>query len=293
MFERILAILLPVALVTLAGFLRGRACDDDFDAANALNMQVCVPALVLHALANPEVTLGSHLVLIQAACACLLLAGLCAWPLAALTGVPGRALVPTSMFNNTGNLGLPVALLAWGEAALAPALLLLVAEMSLHVLLAPWLLGGREARGAPFGTTVMGATAVGLALQATDHGLPAPIAVALDMLGQMAVPLMLLALGVRLGRTHIRHWRAGLIGALVRPLSGLAALSLVLPWVELDAMERGLLIVFAVLPPAMMNFLFAERYGRHPEEVAAIVLIGNLAALATLPPALAFALAPS
>jgi hypothetical protein len=39
-----------------------------------------------------------------------------------------------------------------------------------------------------------------------------------------------------------------------------------------------------------MNFLFAERYAQDPARVASIVLVGNLAAVITLPLALALAL---
>jgi predicted permease len=46
-------------------------------------------------------------------------------------------------------------------------------------------------------------------------------------------------------------------------------------------------MLFGALPPAVMNFVFAERYGQEPERVASIVLIGNLAAVIVLPVALA------
>jgi predicted permease len=51
-----------------------------------------------------------------------------------------------------------------------------------------------------------------------------------------------------------------------------------------------MLLVFGALPPAVLNFLFAERYRQEPERVASIVLIGNLAALIFLPLALALVL---
>ena len=51
-----------------------------------------------------------------------------------------------------------------------------------------------------------------------------------------------------------------------------------------------MLLVFGALPPAVLNFLFAERYRQEPQRVASIVLIGNLAALFFLPLALALVL---
>ena len=41
--------------------------------------------------------------------------------------------------------------------------------------------------------------------------------------------------------------------------------------------------MFAALPPAVLNFMLAERYNVEPHKVAAIVLLGNLASLAVIP----------
>ena len=62
------------------------------------------------------------------------------------------------------------------------------------------------------------------------------------------------------------------------------------PLLGLDAMQTGMLLIFGALPPAVLNFLFDERYKQEPERVASIVLIGNLAALLFLPLALALVL---
>ena len=58
----------------------------------------------------------------------------------------------------------------------------------------------------------------------------------------------------------------------------------------LEGREAAMLLVFGALPPAVLNFLFAERYRQEPERVASIVLIGNLAGLGFLPLALALVL---
>jgi predicted permease len=55
----------------------------------------------------------------------------------------------------------------------------------------------------------------------------------------------------------------------------------------LQGRDAAMLVVFGALPPAVLNFLFAERYHQEPERVASIVLIGNLAAVVVLPLALA------
>ena len=66
--------------------------------------------------------------------------------------------------------------------------------------------------------------------------------------------------------------------------------SAVIQLLGLQGREAAMLLVFGALPPAVLNFLFAERYKQEPERVASIVLIGNLAALVFLPLALAIVL---
>jgi predicted permease len=51
-----------------------------------------------------------------------------------------------------------------------------------------------------------------------------------------------------------------------------------------------MLIVFGALPPAVLNYIFAERYHQEPEKVASIVLIGNMASLLIIPLILAWVL---
>mgnify|MGYP003694294983 CR=1 FL=1 len=51
----------------------------------------------------------------------------------------------------------------------------------------------------------------------------------------------------------------------------------------LDPMQRGLLIIFGSLPPAVLNFMVAEQFKQEPAKVASIVLIGNVMAVAFIP----------
>ncbi len=78
--------------------------------------------------------------------------------------------------------------------------------------------------------------------------------------------------------------------AIARPAIGVALAFAVMLFIDLPPQERALLIVFGALPPAVLNYIFAERYGQEPATVASMVLVGNLAALVTLPIALAIAL---
>ena len=47
-----------------------------------------------------------------------------------------------------------------------------------------------------------------------------------------------------------------------------------------------MLLIFGALPPAVLNFVFAERYQQEPAKVASMVMLGNLGALVFIPLAL-------
>jgi predicted permease len=134
------------------------------------------------------------------------------------------------------------------------------------------------------------ATAAGIAAGLAHPPLPQWVEITLKMLGDISFPLMLFALGVRMGDITFEHWRIGLVGAIVCPLTGLLAGALMVWLLPLTPAQQGMTWIFSVLPPAVLNFLIADRYQQEPAKVAAIVLIGNLGSVAFVPLGLALAL---
>jgi hypothetical protein len=134
------------------------------------------------------------------------------------------------------------------------------------------------------------ATILGLAVSASGLQIWLPLMQSIKLLGDIVIPLMLFSLGVRLADARFESWRIGVFGALTRPLAGLIVAVPLIWFVDLPAEQRALLLVFAALPPAVLNYMFAERYRQEPDKVASMVLIGNLAAVIVLPVVLAFAL---
>ena len=104
------------------------------------------------------------------------------------------------------------------------------------------------------------------------------------------VPLMLLALGVRMAESRITAIGFGVFGAALRPAAGMALAWVAARLIALPPREEALLLVFGALPPAVLNYMLAERYGQEPDKVASMVLIGNLATVVFMPLALAVAL---
>ncbi|HZX32641.1 MAG TPA: AEC family transporter [Rhodocyclaceae bacterium] len=290
MFVRISAILFPILAIVAAGYFYGRRHKPEMAVANRLNMDVFVPALVFGAMAGKSFDLAAFGPLATGALAVVLGSGLIAWPVARLLGVQWRTFVPPMMFNNSGNIGLPLAVLTWGEASLPAAVILFMVENTLHFSLGARMLDPHARLLTLWRVPVVAAAIAGLAVAALKIPVWQPAVIAIKMLGDVSVPLLLFSLGVRMTDVVFGESKVAVVGAVLRPVAGLVLAWTVARLLGLGSQETAMLLVFGALPPAVLNFLFAERYKQEPERVASIVLIGNLAALGFLPLALALVL---
>jgi hypothetical protein len=289
-FERILGIILPVFGIIALGYayarLRGDAVKDDMTAVNRVSMDVLCPLLVFTALAAKDFDLAHNGTLILAGVLISLGSGLLAWPVARLLGYDVRSFVPPMMYNNCGNMGLPLAVLAFGPAGLSAAVALFMASNLVY-----FSVGIRIIEvGRPHTplwrflvSPMMIAMILGIGFAIAHLMLPAPLEQAMRMLGDACIPIMLFALGVRMLDVSLKSWHIGLVGAIMCPLTGLAMAWLLDSLLTFTPVQRGQMYLFAALPPAVFCFMVAERYKQEPDKVASIVLLGNLAALAFVP----------
>jgi predicted permease len=290
LISRLFLIIFPIFAVVAIGYIYARRKSPSMDAANQINMDLFVPALIFHVLAQKTTDLAQFGSLALAAIGVMLISGLLAWPLARLFNIQWKTFVPPMMFTNCGNVGIPVCVLAFGEAALPAMVIVFVLENVLHFSLGTYLLNHRAGLGGLLRMPIIIAAIAGVTFSAADIQLPQFLAQPIEMLGQVAIPLMLFSLGVRLTQIDLADWRVGMLGAVACPVLGVIA-ALPLLWLfDLQGTTASVFLVFAVLPPAVLNFMVSEKFGQEPQRVASIVLLGNLFALVSIPVMLAFLL---
>jgi predicted permease len=288
---RLFGIIFPVFAIVAVGYLYSRWRQPDMTAANQINMTVLLPALIFHVLSGKDFQLAEYGWLALGGGAVMLGSGLLALPVAKTARFSYKTFVPPMMFTNSGNIGLPLAVFAFGEAALPAAVVLFLVETGLHFTLGTYLMDHRAPLHKVLMQPIVAATLIGIAFSLFRWDVPTPVRETVNLLGQASIPLLLFALGTRLTRIDFSEWRIGVLGAVLCPLTGVLMVLLVRPFLELTPLQTSLLLVFGALPPAVLNYLVAEQYRQEPGKVASIVLIGNLAGFISLPVALAFALA--
>jgi predicted permease len=287
---RIAQVIVPVFFIVAVGFFYGRRTRPDLTIFNRVVLDVMAPVLVYTALAAKEFQLRDHTTLLLGGALLILGSGLLAWLLARATQTQPRTLVPVVMFNNCGNMGLPLALLAFGPEHFGAAVALFSISNLIHFSLGARITSAHARTRDLLLSPLMIASALGFASAASGMRPPEMIFTGMKIMGEAMLPLMLFALGVRLTALRREDVPRGLLGAFARPAIGLA-LALPLVWaLDLAGAPRGQLILFGALPPAVMQFLLAERYAQEPERVAAMILLGNALSVVFIPLALALAL---
>jgi predicted permease len=290
MLERVLGIILPVFSIIALGWLYGRRAKPDMGWVNRISMNVLAPALIFSALASKDFDVYENGRLILASIGIVLGSGLLAWPVARWLGADFRTFVPPMMFNNCGNMGLPLAALAFGPAGFSAMVAVFTISNLLHFTVGAWMIDHHARFGRLLRNPMVWSTGVGFAFALVHPPLPEWAASGFKLVGDALIPMMLLSLGVRLLDVRWSDWRIGVVGGLVCPLTGLALAALLSPVLGLDDAQRGLLILFGCLPPAVLNFMVAEQFRQEPGKVASIVLIGNLISIVFIPLGLALAL---
>ena len=280
---RIIEIIFPVLLIVLMGYGYARHNTPNLEWLNRLTLDVLGPLLVLTHLAASDFHLQDHLSLLLAALLIVLGSGLLAWLLARQLGFQIATFVPPNMFGNTGNMGLPLALFAFGPGSLGPAVAMFAMTNLLHFTLGIKLVKRTAHLGKLLFSPMNLATVLGCILSWQAWHMPQALLAPLKMMGDSAIPLMLFALGARMIHLPGHALRAGVVGGLSCPVFGLLVGSMIAPWLSLNSQQLALLFLYASLPPAVLNFLVAERFNQEPEKVASIVLVGNILALVFVP----------
>ena len=290
MLIRIFEVMIPVIAVAGLGFLYSLKRRTDIASINTLSVNVFLPALVFSVMSGQDFDLGQYPELAIAAIAIFLGSGLLAWPVAIALKYDARTFLPPMMFNNCGNLRLPLAILAFGHEGLAPAVVLLIVTNLMYFSVGIYIVDKKvNWRNVLFSPTII-ASIAGLLVSLLKISIPGVIATPIEMLGDALIPVMLFTLGIRLVDVKLSDWKIGLMGAVICPLTGVIIALIIQPILQLPPEQFRPLLLYSALPPAVLVYLVAEQYDQEPMKVAAMVGFGNIAAIAILPMMLPFVL---
>jgi hypothetical protein len=203
---------LPIVAIAAVGFVLGRLRDVDPGPLNTVTVYVLAPALVFHSLTTTTLaasTLVDVAIAVVAYQAVMIVVAGGVGRLIGGTTTGVSAIVLVSTFPNSGNFGIPVSEFAFGEVGRATAVLYLAVQSVLMYTVGVYIAARGNSEGAMAGVrrvfTVPLVYAVVAALVARPLGVVPPTGstamTTLKLVGDSAIPVMLLILGIQLAET--------------------------------------------------------------------------------------------
>jgi malate permease and related proteins len=284
MLEILLDVIGPVAAVAFVGWIWGRARQPfDTPTFSMVATYIGTPCLIVDSLATSGLRAESLASIGLGASLCTLLALAAGFLLVIVSRQRMSTYLPASTFANCGNIGLPLALFAFGKDGLALAIAYLAVHGIFNFTIGQALAAGRFSFRATLLSPLLWATALGALLSVTGSALPLSLGRAAHILGGLTIPMMLLALGWSLNNLRVTSLKWPLAFSALRLLGGFAIGWGVALALGMTGIERGVLVIESAMPVAVYNYMFAARYGNRPEDVAGLVVISTILSLGVLP----------
>lgn len=278
------AIVLPVFLCAGIGLLWSRTGQKfDSDLVSTLVYKIAVPCLIIAIFARVRLTPEAVAAVAGAALAIYLVTAIAAAAVLKAVRLPLPSYLPSLIFPMVGSMGLPICLFAFGKDGLALALVFFTLGAIGTFTIGAAIAAGRASWSKLVSEPAIWAAALAIGLLWTGVTLPKWIRDTTGLLGGMAIPLQLIALGSSLAQFRVTSLPRGVSLSLLRLVLGYCAGFAISALLGLDGLVRAVVILQSAMPVAVSNYLFAVVYKREPAEVAGMVLISTGISFVTLP----------
>jgi predicted permease len=285
-------VVLPVLAVAAAGGIVGRRLGFSLETMSKAVFYLFSPCLVFTSIAEIQLSGGDIARLVLVAVAVFAANAIVAfgWSLARHSDRETRAAgVLSTCVVNQGNMGLPMAALAFGEAGLQIAVVVFVAGVllwsSAGIALGSLARGThspRRAMAAPFRYPSIYAAVAGAVVNVTDFDLPVALAESTRSLGQASVPSMLVVLGLQFRRPRLDDLAEPVASSVNRLVIGPLVAWPIGALIGLGGVTARTSIMMAGMPTAVMSTILAIELDARPELVVRTVIVSTLLSIASL-----------
>ena len=198
--------------------------------------------------------------------------------------------LPTVLFANTGNMGLPIVFYAFGHDGLTLAILYMVCTTFIHYTVGILLFNIKNGPTELLKLPLIYSAIAGLTISFLNIELPVILSRTLQLAGEASIPTMVFALGYKLSEIKITHISRSFLFGGLRIFLGFGFGLLVVKLLNIEGLLANVIILQASMPPAIFNFVLAEKYKQNSQAVASIILAGTIISLVTLPLIVAYLL---
>ncbi|MCX8032485.1 MAG: AEC family transporter [Thermoleophilia bacterium] len=285
--QQLLEIIGPTFFVVALGFLLGKVGKPHVTSLVDVAMFVATPCLVFKTLYSSEIVWAEAARVWASSVFVMAGSFVLAWLVFGLRGKGSPGLYLPIVFSNTINIPVPILYLAFGDEGVKNAVLYYVPNGLAIYTLGVYLASGkkelRQGIKAIFCTPLVYAAVLGLVLNLAGAEIPSVAVRSFELMGQAAVPLMLLVLGVNVTKFGFSYLGRTVTASVIRVGGGLALGWLAVWLFGLSGIARSTVIFEAAMPGAIVVAVLCSRYKTEAALCSSVVLLTTLMAVGVIP----------
>jgi|TARA_B110000008_G_scaffold234120_1_gene238325 predicted permease len=277
-------IVAPVFILAAIGFTWVKiGWSYEIEFVTRLAMTLSVPALIFVALMKANISADTLSNLFLSSLIAYLFLALIFWITGKIFKLNMATYWAPLIFGNTGNLGLPLAMFAFGEVGLGYAVVVFAVMAIGSFSIGVWMVSGGGSINKVFKEPMVWATLLGALFLIQGWQTPKWATNTLELLGQMAIPLMLITLGVALARLKMNLISRAIILSILKLCVSVGVAWIIGIYFELNDIAFAVLVMQIATPVAVTSYLLAQKYGADANEVAGLVIASTALSVFALP----------
>ena len=283
-FLTVLEIVAPVFILAGIGFTWVKiGLEYRVEFVTRFAMMMAVPCLIFTALMKTEIEPVALSELLLAGIATYAAVCVLAFIFTRVFQLDIRTYLMPLISGNTGNLGLPLCLFAFGQAGFGYAVVVFAITNILAFTLGVWVVAGGGSYKRLFQEPLVAGTFLGLLFMWQGWETPRFLTNALELIGQMAIPMMLITLGVAVARLRSGQMSRAIWISLSKVAIGAGSAAMVGLAFGLPHEALAVLVLQLSMPVAVTSYLLAEKYGADADAVAGLVVVSTLMTIGITP----------
>ena len=193
--------------------------------------------------------------------------------------------LPPLILPNTGNIGLPLCLFAYGASGFSIASSIAAMIMLFHFTIGIFLASGKLSFKPLVTSVPMYAIVITGTILYFKIPVPQFIINTTMLIAYATIFLILTSLGIALTKLQAVNFKGNLAISLVRLISGPLIAFIIIRWLDLESYQAGALLIQCSMPSAVLTYLVAKMYSpkEHVDNIASVIVTSTTISLITIP----------
>ena len=286
LYLKLIDVLFPVFFVIGVGYYLGKK-DPNFDTTFITNFagNIGTPAMIFYTITTTGITL--NIFIEYFIYALIIIGGFSLVGLFFLFILKKDVIseLPPLILPNTGNMGIPICLFAYGTVGLGVASAIASVIILLHFTLGVLLAKKSFSMEILIKNVPIYAILASVIFLYFRWDVPGYIENTTFLLTYTTIFLVLMSLGIALSRFQVVSWtKASILGAvrvIIGPIIGFSLIN----YLELDGFAAGVLLIQSSMPSAVLTYLVGSMYSDRKvvDSVASVIVTSTVMSLVTVP----------